>query len=695
MILYPALALLKRGAWSQTLNVSLRGDVPEDAPPDLRDRNGWYDVARDGYPVANYLLPNDVARGLDVPVAGLLKGLALAIFAFAMAYLQPSMPTVLTIATGLAVAVLTVYTIESSPKMIMHIGMTVVTLGLWPALLLLTHGSARGKFLLQEYQSEDGSKTKKLEAKGLRNDCLLEQTMNNNLSYYKSHWHHTSELRRQQAEAANADKSAFIALGNATGQFYYNHDPLAAQAGLTLGMSASDFSTHLVVFGATGTGKTAGVLRPVAKQWSEANGGGLLVLDGKGDLPREMVSLPDFQLVTPETSELALLEGLIAEDVVDALASIGAGDQKMDFWRASGEAMLRASAVLLENAQDREIYPWTLSALHQVINREEYRRELIISFKDHPDVETEGQIGQAVRYWLHEFDSLSPNTAGSVVGTVNSWINPILGHRDLINWSRASTGVDPSIVLQGGRVGVAVPAYKYGSAGVAVTALVKQRVYRAVRRRGSSWRNTPGQTALLMLIDEAQEVLSSADMDMWPVARSLGLAGVIATQSVDELVARFGKDRALAMLNNFRSLISYKSSDLTVEYACKRAGSHLRLASSIKEKGFQLTGGNKGGMVKHPHFRMFAGAAAANPLNDPGYKSRIKGGFTSGWSMRGMLQQLALDSSVYEDFTMVEHETISFSEANQLLEKKFHALAVLSRGGITRRDVIETKPIFV
>ena len=54
--------------------------------------------------------------------------------------------------------------------------------------------------------------------------------------------------------------------------------------------------------------------------------------------------------------------------------------------------------------------------------------------------------------------------------------------------------------------------------------LVKARVYRAARQRGSEWRKTAGQSACLMIVDEMQEILGKADTDMLPVARSLGLS---------------------------------------------------------------------------------------------------------------------------------------------------------------------------
>lgn len=695
MILKPFLEKARANAWTETLDCTTRHDVPADAPADLRDTNGWFDYTKSGHLVAGRLMPADVGRGADEPV----QHLFIAIYTFGLLMISailawssiklgksPLVPvgTVMAIGLGLAFVVLSLRTFATVATLIL---IAPFTLGLSPALYALFGGGPRGSRALF----------------GSRTATLLYQArkLSGNSVYLGDFWN-SMALRTEQAQEANKDKSAFITLGSSTGQFYGNLDPLAAQGGLKLGLTAGDLSTHLVVFGATGTGKTAGVLRPVARQWSESKAGGLLVLDGKGDLPREMQSLPDFQLIEPGVSQLALLEGLIAEDVVDALVSISAAGSSGgradgdDFWTASGQAMLRAAALLLEHADDKAKFPWSLSALHQVVNEPDYRGALIASLKDHPDVQSgTGSVALAASYWLYEYTSYSANTSASIVATVNSWINPVLGHRELLQWSQATTGADPSTVLTGGRMGISVPAYRYGSAGAVVSALVKQRVYRAVRRRGSSWKKQAGQTPILLLIDEAQEVLGSADMDMWPVARSLGLAGVIATQSADEIVARFGEKRALAMLNNFRSIVSYKSSEATMAYVCTRLGHHLRLSTSLRD--------NRDLEIAAPQFGAIVSSEVVSPLNDPHHRAALRGGV--GAIMRNTFASVkdivaadgdgnAMQTGVAVAGARIDAPVMSAAEASQLLERRWHAVAVLNRAGITRRDVIRTHPEF-
>ncbi|WP_201035762.1 hypothetical protein, partial [Salmonella enterica] len=60
-------------------------------------------------------------------------------------------------------------------------------------------------------------------------------------------------------------------------------DPAARVA-----LSAADLSTGLLVLGGTGSGNTSGVVRPAISQRWLHNCGGLLLMDGKGQLPAEL-----------------------------------------------------------------------------------------------------------------------------------------------------------------------------------------------------------------------------------------------------------------------------------------------------------------------------------------------------------------------------------------------------------------------
>lgn len=73
-----------------------------------------------------------------------------------------------------------------------------------------------------------------------------------------------NEERHIQALNADEDKSPLIIFGTATGALTFNGDSFAPDKGLPVAMSEDDISTHMQVFGSTGTGKTT-ELRTIIK----------------------------------------------------------------------------------------------------------------------------------------------------------------------------------------------------------------------------------------------------------------------------------------------------------------------------------------------------------------------------------------------------------------------------------------------
>jgi len=96
---------------------------------------------------------------------------------------------------------------------------------------------------------------------------------------------------------------------------------------MPFGLSVGDLSTHMLVLGQTGTGKTAAVIRPVVWQWQEAKAGGLLVLDGKGQLPKELAGLPGYQVISPESSNFNAIQNLQPDEVADTLFQLFSSDK--------------------------------------------------------------------------------------------------------------------------------------------------------------------------------------------------------------------------------------------------------------------------------------------------------------------------------------------------------------------------------
>ncbi|HDR8943195.1 TPA: hypothetical protein QDB15_000123 [Burkholderia vietnamiensis] len=187
-------------------------------------------------------------------------------------------------------------------------------------------------------------------------------------------------MRQTQINAASnfAKNGPVIILGTARGYLQrVKGDPLAPDMDMYMGLSAhDDLTTHLLVIGETGSGKTFGILTPLVQQWLVygqfrngvfENCGGALLLDGKGSLPDDIIKALREQgldkiltiiQISPEPGgdPFALLQGMTPEQVTSALLAVNndASDMK-DFWTVSPGNWLRHTARLLWTARELEM----------------------------------------------------------------------------------------------------------------------------------------------------------------------------------------------------------------------------------------------------------------------------------------------------------------------------------------------------
>jgi len=355
--------------------------------------------------------------------------------------------------------------------------------------------------------------------------------------------------------------------------------------------------------------------------------------------------------------------------------------------------------MVLESLRDADdkFAQWTLVNVRRMCADKDYRAAVIKRVDHVHDVErsASGMLPAALRYFENEFELLAENTRSSIAATVDSWLTPIVGHRDLITWAEASHGVDPTEVLRGKMIGVSTPFFKYGRAGLAVQNLIKSRIYAALRRRGSEWQKQQGQTAVLLLIDEAQDILSAQD-DIFAVARSLGLIGCCATQTIDGLNARQDEDSTKALLGNFRSLVCFQSSPATLDYMSERLGCIPRRMPMPVHNGMAIPN-----MVRHKIEGIVIGGRG-------GGKRKWKNSPAAGAikATASMIVGIKEDGNVAEGIRfddsgnlIVNYKTeirplLDKGEAEAWLRAPFYAIAQVQRGQVIRRDVIKTTPKF-
>lgn len=637
---------MKLQAWEETRNLTERHDIPnnESVPEDLRDKAGRFFRTREGYRIAGRLLVHDMLEGSPssaislvfaiYPLLAIFVGLgqSLGLFGAAMTALVNFswIAMVITISGGGLFKILGLLIITS---MATGASWMAPVFGAIPVvgqqIAMMVSSSATGGWIsfigclipaflpLFPAISHSRSRARALAAQGSL--CNLES-----LGEFSNAF---NEARRQQAENAAKDETPFLNLGKATGHCTGKWDAFAPDEGLTVGLTSNDLSVHLVVFGKTGSGKTSRALSPLAFAYAEHDKGGMLVLDGKGSLPGDFsrARLPNFRLVDPANEVVSLTEGLDPVTLTAAVVALGStGDKESAFFTNSGQTLLFCACTLLKGVIELEKsqgvnppnYRWTLSSIYGFYNdlatNTGFAQE-IVDWVRKNSVD-KGALADACNYWSPsgEFHGSDKDTSSNIKATVNAWISPIFTHEELRSWADAETGLRVEDVLEGARMGFNVPIFKYDKAGLLVSSLVKGRVFKGVRMRGDgggNWQERlPEHRPLLLIVDEAQDIVGSYEIDMLPVGRSLGLRCVYASQSVDNFVSKLGETKALALLDNFVSFMTFQASPNTLKWVVSQIGFSQQLKFTTGGMGID--------------YQFTANLASTSPLRDPAHPDR-------------------------------------------------------------------------
>lgn len=550
----------------------------------------------------------------------------------------------------------------------------------------------------------------------------------------------------EQVAAASDDKTPLITLGTSIGLLSSRRDVLApSHAGLPFGLSVSDLSTHLLVLGATGSGKTAAVLRPVIGRWSEVKAGGVLVLDGKGVLPAEVADLPDFNVITPGGARYAPIENLGPDEVADSLLEMFGSDDAADpFWQQAAAEYIRSAAktLYLMAAVEYEIesrrrerfeeakaagelvgefepgvrrWKWTLASLYELALVPSVLPEVRKAVEGETEQEKaafaklKGDYRRAYIDFSQTFPSLPEATRNSILQNANVWLGTLVNSSALAEWADCEEGVSIEDVLYGQKIGLLLPEFKFGRAGAVISNLAKRRFYESVKRRGEAWKNGDG-TRVLLVVDECQALMTDGEAEILPIARSLGLSALFATQNVDGLQIALKDKPALLeqILGQFRSVVGLAvNTDATCAFLAGRLGSTPRpmysevpapvADAAATVAGMQLAAGSYGAgtlmasVSATPEIAGLRGRGLAGEAVDMLGKLAEKTGLEKAYK----LLPAALREGEKAGSTKIgTHENLTDKEVRNLTAQKFTALAVVNRAGVDRRDLIKLTPVF-
>lgn len=521
------------------------------------------------------------------------------------------------------------------------------------------------------------------------------------------------KAREKQLAAALADKTPFILVGKSTGLFAERRDSFApSEADMPVGMTVNDLSTHLLALGDTGTGKTSGVLRPVIKAWADANGGGLVVLDGKGVLPAELVGLQDFKIISPKHDAFNPIENLTPDEVADGMATMFAAPNSGDpYFDLASTKLIRAAANVLRLAASvshemrfnlRDLYRLTMTEA----GLNDARRILIDGAGDSLD-KMPPVAKRAWEYLSVEFQALPERTRGSILGNASVWLSTFVDNELLSEWADADSGVQIESALGGARIGVLLPEAEYGKAGAAVANFCKQRLYRALKMRGDAWK--PGNDKRVMLVvDECQSLLSADDTAMLPIARSLGLHAVFSTQNIDGIIASLGGStkihEAEQLLGQFKSVISLSvSTKATKAFVSDRMGAAPRARHSNVTASTLDAAGTAHNLKRqaggHDHNSTVGSAClysgeVAMMRKISGVGGQFAAMKAAATEAIGLAHLLEATKTPPATLTVGISKLVDEDEVSVLTAEPDTALVSLMRGRVPRRDLVRLSPIY-
>ncbi|HEX6374115.1 MAG TPA: type IV secretion system DNA-binding domain-containing protein [Allosphingosinicella sp.] len=349
----------------------------------------------------------------------------------------------------------------------------------------------------------------------------------------------------------------------------------------------------------------------------------------------------------------------------------------------------------------------------------------------------------SLEYMEGAWRDMATETRTGIIASVTQLLDGFSGARVLRE--RFASGRDSGIAdlraaLDGKIILNALSSIEDGLPARLTSILIKTALYREARVREAEWKRdhsdrSPQDRPCLVVMDEVQELATVdpasglSDASFWNVARSSGLAGLFATQTVAALVQAMGREAADNFIQQARSKIFFRTEDKdTVDYACWCAGEYERNRvyddehrESIEYRGLidgwnplspvdeseEIAAGPRAffdaaaGLI-NPN-RIAVAAPTAKPAFDvdarfiasdavPGQGGGIAGnaarmGSTQAavWRSEDLTRQYRMQGNVREP---------ALAPADMIHMGRWHAFAHVQRAGAVRQDIIRVEHDF-
>lgn len=425
-------------------------------------------------------------------------------------------------------------------------------------------------------------------------------------------------------------------VGSASGILRARGDLSAPASGQPMSLDREALFQHVLVFGGTGEGKTTALLRPLMRQVLHEPGYGLYVCDAKGVLWHDAAAIarkerPDAEPIVLGTGQsqsgVDLLASLTPTQVAGTLRSVmtqlSGGHNGDSFWPDMAATVLRnvlsVARAYAYTEHGRGAFrrigaaPYSLWWAYQAVLQADLLNEAVGQLREwvtkaneaisnQPAAETESlrrlypimttrELFDSVRYLEGTWQSMAQDTRSGIVANITQMLDGFAGAamlRERFACGNPAHNVSVSEALNGKIVLNALSSVEDGLPARLVSVLLKTNLYREARRREAAHRqgaskSKPQDQPCIVIMDEVQEIVTAdvtsglSDATFWNVARSTGVAGIFATQTVAGLYQAVGREAANNFMQQARSKVFFRTEDReTVDYACWCAGKFER-----------------------------------------------------------------------------------------------------------------------
>ncbi len=585
---------------------------------------------------------------------------------------------------------------------------------------------------------------------------------------------HTAYVKQVRHATDYLKNSPLFTIGQGTGTLRVRGDLAAPGKGQTLALDRESLFQHLMVFGGTGDGKTTAILKPVLRQVLQQPNFGVYVTDAKGvlwhdaeKLANEVKRAADIIRIGTGDGEYGVnvCERLTPNQIAATLRSVlqqAGGRSAESFWPDMAANVMRhmltiGRAYALTDkgkAEATDVHPYSLWWAYQAALDETKIADALKVLEDETKARLDEMRAAMTRKDIAAYDTLekvhlrvmgpdvrasreyltgawagmAKETKTGIIANISQLMDGFAGAqvlRERFACGRGGKMTSLDAALNGKIVLVTLSTMEEGLPARLVAILLKTTLYREARLREAAMKTQggvkPQDKPCLVVMDEVQEIVTVdpssglSDATFWNVARSTGLAGVFATQTVAALTQAMGKEAAANFMQQARSKVFLRSEDQeTVSYACWCAGEFERNRvfgdgqwESLDQRRI-IQGWTpfdplddkddpkleaQGQLFFKAARQLFSGTAIGEASARRTYEADTRFVPDSGEQQLSAMQQAAWRAEDQERSYRTEGNAIApaMTPADFIAMGRWHAYAHIQRAGVARQDIVELR----